>query len=85
MDLAVHPKAMCRAHTICPGLVAKDPAVQKKAMAVTLFHYTDGIILTSNSFSELKEASETMVSYLKGLEWGNSCDKLARSLLQVNS
>ena len=59
------PQGYLHSLSICHGLVAEDLAKQPQSPKVCLFHYTDDILLTSNSLAELEKAVPQVLSHLK--------------------
>ena len=65
----VLPQGYLHSLSICHGLVAEDLAKQPQSPKVCLFHYTDDILLTSNSLAELEKAVPQVLSHLKSCGW----------------
>ena len=77
------PQGYLHSPTICHGLVAEDLAKWPQPPEVHLFHYTDDILLTSNSLAELEKAVTQVLSHLKSYGWAVNKTKLQGPELSV--
>ena len=65
----VLPQGYLHSLTICHGPVAEDLAKWPQPPEVSLFHYIDDILLTSNFLEELEKAVIQVLSHLKSCGW----------------
>lgn len=65
----VLPQGYLHSPTICHGLVAQDLAPWDHPSSVTLIHYVDEVLLTSDSLSDLEQAAPCLLCHLKSCGW----------------
>ena len=81
----VLPQGCLHSPTICHGLVAEHLRKWPQSPEVRLIHYTDDILLTSDSLAELEKAVPQALSQLKSCGWAASETKLWGPGLSVKS
>ena len=76
MDLHHAFSGYLHSPTICHEFVAEDQAKWPWPAEVSLLHYTDDILLSSDALTELEKAVPQVLSHLKSCGWALSKTKL---------
>ena len=72
----VLPQAYMHSPTYCHNLVAHDMANWGKPSNVNFYHYTDDLMLTSDSLEALGQVADSLTTYLQGKGWAINPQKV---------